>query len=235
MNKGTHLGPFYKLEKNSTRQWLPPFLHTRKSTTDILEGCFQGSVGNQCKRRCRCSTRPLGSTESYFKRIPPFLVARCLHCRLSSFFWTLQHIHWTDVLWFIELFTCGWTFMLHSPKKCLGAPVNVFLEDKGIEVDMLLESENGQRPHHGWNSRAPPSLTLTLALCGHHSMVPWGLFCENWGESSCWVRTFCVCVGLWAFRTPCAFITLWSWNDYYRHFTDEKTEAHGKSVICPKS
>ena len=79
-----------------------------------------------------------------------------------------------------------------------------------------------QWTRHGWTARALPSHTLTLPLCGHHLMVPWVLFCENWGEGSWWVRTFCVSgsehLELYVhltckaetITTPIYFATLWT-------------------------
>ena len=133
---------------------------------------------------------------------------------IDSFFWTLKHMSWMDVLRFIELFTCWWAFMLHSTTTALVHLSMYFFKTKSKSRRVSWKGKC-QWPRHGRTSRALLSHTLTLPLCGHHLMVPWVLFCEIWGEGSWWVRTFCVSGS--EHLEFYVHLTLWSKNNYYPH------------------
>ena len=121
---------------------------------------------------------------------------------------------WRDVLWFTELFTCWWAFMLHSTKTALVLLSMCFFKTKSRSRHASWKGKC-QWPRHGWTSRALPSHTLTLPLCGHRLMVPWVLFYEIWGEGSWWVRTFCVSGS--EHLEFYVHLTLGSQNNYYPH------------------
>ena len=121
---------------------------------------------------------------------------------IDSFFWTLKHMSWIDVLRFIELFTCWWAFMLHSTTTALVHLSMYFFKTKSRSRHVSWKGKC-QWPRHRWTSRAllPHALTLPLwpPPAAALSLVLWNL------RRGLLVSENLLCVRLWAFRILCAF------------------------------